>query len=72
VSLFCLYIDVIKIKNMNQHYNNIVSLLQQLSDELNQINPSTVENFDIEDFTSTINSNLVELKDLGSFIKYED
>ena len=57
---------------MNQHYNNIVSLLQQLSDELNQINPSTVENFDIEDFTSTINSNLVELKDLGSFIKYED
>jgi hypothetical protein len=57
---------------MNQHYNNIVSLLQQLSDELKQINPSTVENFDIEDFTSTINSNLVELKDLGSFIKYED
>jgi hypothetical protein len=57
---------------MNQHYNNIVSLLQQLSDELNQINPSTVENFDIEDFTNTINSNLVELKDLGSFIKYED
>jgi hypothetical protein len=72
VSLFCLYIDVIKIKNMNQHYNNIVSLLQQLSDELNQINPSTVENFDIEDFTNTINSNLVELKDLGSFVKYED
>jgi Zn-finger domain-containing protein len=58
---------------MNQtHYNNIISLLQQLSDELKQINPSTVENFDIEDFTSTINSNLVELKDLGSFIKYED
>ena len=58
---------------MNQiHYNNIVSLLQQLSDELNQIDSSTVENFDIEDFTSTINSNLVELKDLGSFIKYED
>jgi hypothetical protein len=57
---------------MNQHYNNIVSLLQQLSDELKQINPSTVENFDIENFTSTINSNLVELKDLGSFIKYED
>lgn len=57
---------------MNQHYNNIVSLLQQLSDELKQINPSTVENFDIEDFTSAINSNLVELKELGSFIKYED
>jgi Zn-finger domain-containing protein len=58
---------------MNQtHYNNIISLLQQLSDELKQINPSTVENFDIEDFTNTINSNLVELKDLGSFIKYED
>jgi hypothetical protein len=58
---------------MNQtHYNNIISLLQQLSDELKQINPSTVENFDIEDFTNIINSNLVELKDLGSFIKYED
>jgi Zn-finger domain-containing protein len=57
---------------MNQHYNNIISLLQQLSDELKQINPSTVENFDIEDFTNTINSNLVELKDLGSFIKYEN
>jgi hypothetical protein len=57
---------------MSQHYNNIVSLLQQLSDELKQINPSTVENFDIEDFTSAINSNLVELKELGSFIKYED
>jgi hypothetical protein len=57
---------------MNQHYNNIISLLQQLSDELKQINPSTVENFDIEDFTNTINSNLVELKDLGNFIKYED
>ena len=57
---------------MSQHYNNIISLLQQLSDELKQINPSTVENFDIEDFTNTINSNLVELKDLGNFIKYED
>ena len=57
---------------MSQHYNNIVSLLQQLSDELKQINPSTVENFDIEDFTSTIDSNLMELKELGSFIKYED
>jgi hypothetical protein len=58
---------------MNQtHYNNIISLLQQLSDELKQINPSTVENFDIEDFTNTTNSNLVELKDLGGFIKYED
>jgi hypothetical protein len=57
---------------MNQHYNNIISLLQQLSDELKQINPSTVENFDIEDFSKSINSNLVELKDLGSFIKYED
>ena len=57
---------------MNQHYNNIVSLLQQLSDELNQIDPSTVENFDIEDFTSTIDSNLMELEDLGGFIKYEN
>jgi hypothetical protein len=57
---------------MNQHYNNIISLLQQLSDELKQINPSTVENFDIEYFSKSINSNLVELKDLGSFIKYED
>ena len=58
---------------MNQiHYNNIVSLLQQLSDELNQIDPSTVENFDIEDFISTIDSNLMELEDLGGFIKYED
>ena len=57
---------------MNQHYNNIIFLLQQLSDELKQINPSTVENFDIEDFSKSINSNLVELKDLGSFIKYED
>ena len=57
---------------MNQYYNNIISLLQQLTDELKQIHPSTVENFDIEDFTNTINSNLVELKDLGSFIKYED
>jgi hypothetical protein len=58
---------------MNQtHYNNIISLLQQLSDELNQIDPSTVENFDIEDLNSTIDSNLMELEDLGGFIKYEN
>ena len=29
---------------MNQHYNNIISLLQQLSDELKQINPSCIKN----------------------------
>jgi hypothetical protein len=73
MSLFCLYIDVIKIKNMNQHYNNILTSLKSISKEVDLIDPSNYpHNFDIEDFVSTIDDYIDYLERIKQFEIYDE